>query len=298
MEDKIRSMEEENLALQKRLERLNMAEGLIKKKKKKKNVKITTIRSLQPHTKNEFDDVSSKINPDLIDYKKKQKEIKQRKEKKAMEMKNCTFKPNVNENSKKYVNSGHYVPIHKRKLPEKKETRPKVDKEVEEFERIQAELKKNKPKGKVNINEFYKKQVDWDKQKKNKQNRKRLDKALKEHTAKRTPNVNKKKNDALVANKGTFLKRVGNNMEKSKKTREKLEQKYNTNSFKPKINRNVKVESLVTKFINGEWDGKKEEEEGSDEEGYEQQGYREEVEEEHYERENIDSDEFEIEERY
>ena len=170
--------------------------------------------------------------------------------------------------SKQFVDNTNYVPIHKRKLLEPKPEPVKIDKELEEFEEIQRELQK-KPKPKVDINEFYKRQEDWDKMKTNKNNQKRLNQALQDYNVTKGPRVNKKKNKELVKNNQDFLKRVNNNMEKSQREREKLEKRYNNNSFQPKINRNIQVESkVVKKFIKGEESNSEDEEEYYEEEEY------------------------------
>lgn len=266
MDVKIKSIEDENLALQRRLESLNMLEKKMKKKKKPK-IKIMSHKQVVP-TNNDNFNVQSKIDYELIEKRRKQKDIEYKKKKVAIEMQNCTFKPSFNKKSKQFVDNTNYVPIHKRKLLEPKPEPVKIDKELEEFEEIQRELQK-KPKPKVDINEFYKRQEDWDKMKTNKNNQKRLNQALQDYNVTKGPRVNKKKNKELVKNNQDFLKRVNNNMEKSQREREKLEKRYNNNSFQPKINRNIQVESkVVKKFIKGEESNSEDEEEYYEEEEY------------------------------
>lgn len=242
----MKSIEDENKALQDKLKKLSQQEKVLKKDIKSK-LKPYGYKNLQKGETN-FDNVQSQIDYDLIMQKKKKKEEELKTQKEKIELEGCTFKPEVNGRSIDYVRSQNYVPLHQRKLPEKKELAPSKPREEEEYEKIQEEIQKSKPKRKLDP-EFFERQVEWDKQKNNKTNKERLNKALNEYNTKTTPKLTKKHIQESVEQNEDFLKRVGDNLEKSKIKKKQLEEKYNAYSFKPNINKNNQAQSLLFKDI-------------------------------------------------
>lgn len=246
MAQAIKSIEDENKALQEKLARLSQQEKELKKEKMTK-LKPFGYKDLQKSDMN-FSNVQSQIDYDLIMQKKKRKEEDMKTQKERIELEGCTFKPEVNVKSVDYIKNGNYVPLHQRKLPEKKEVVPPKLREEEEYERIQEELQKNKTKRKLDP-EFFDKQQEWDKQKNNKTNKERLNKALNEYNVKAVPKLGKKGTQESLGEGVDFLKRVEDNLEKSKMKKKQLEDKYNSYSFKPNINKNNQVQSIVLKDI-------------------------------------------------
>lgn len=238
----MKSIEDENRALQDKLKMLSQQEKNLKKDVKSK-LQPYGYKDLQK-SENNFDNVQSQIDYDLIMQKKKRKDEDLKHQKERMELEGCTFKPEVNNKSAVYVKSKQYVPPNQRKLPEKKEVAPTKHKDEIEFDRIQEELAKNKTKRKLDP-EFFERQVEWDKQKNNKTNKERLNKALSEYNSKAAPKLTKKRTQESVEKNEDFLRRVGDNLEKSKLKKKQLEEKYNSYSFKPNLNKNNQAQSLV-----------------------------------------------------
>ena len=242
MEDKIKMIQEQNMDLQARLRYLQDTErGL--KRKKKPNLKFTTVQNITPQ-RSEFEEVQSRIDPNLITQAKKRKEIENETKKERLEMEQCTFKPQVNQRSKAFMKDKHYVPLYKRKMPNK-EVAPPPDKELEEFERIQEQIKKKQKKVKVDPKQFYEKQLEWERKKISKNNLKRLEKAIDSYKITKKPKVNSKKNKELLKQSENFLKRVNSNMLKSQKIKQGLVKQYSSHTFQPKVNKNDRIQSIV-----------------------------------------------------
>ena len=246
MSEGIKSIEEENRILQEKLSKLTKQEKILKRDAKAK-IKPFGFKDLQKSDTN-FDNVQSQIDFDLIMQKKKKKEEELKSKKEKIDLEGCTFKPTVNEKSTDYVKSQNYIPLHQRKLPEKKEIAPRKLKEEEEYEKIQEEIQKNKPKRKLDP-EFFERQLEWDKQKNNKTNKERLNKALNEYNVKAIPKLTKKGTQESEEKNEDFLKRVEDNLQKSKVKKKMLESQYNSYTFKPNINKNVQAQSIVFKGV-------------------------------------------------
>ena len=236
----------ENAELRKKYAQLLEQEKQIKRLTNKKKIKPYQYRNLHKRP-DEFKEVSSKIDHDLLvaERKKRWEEAADIRTKKETE--GCTFAPELNENSKSMKNQG-YVPIYQKELPGKKDLAPPPTPEEKEFDAIQEELKKKRPQGlKVNAEEFYKKQTEWEKEKQNKTNKIRLDKALKEYNIKRKPKVNRKKNEKILKKNEDFFKRMEKHQDNIKRKREDMNNRLYTFTFKPKLNENNNVESIVAK---------------------------------------------------
>lgn len=290
MENKIRMMQEQNMDLQARLKYLQIAEKGLEKKKKPK-LKFTTAQNINPQ-RTEFEEVQSKIDPNLITQAKKRKEIENETKKEKLELENCTFKPRVNHKSKQFMKDKHYVPLYKRKMPNKQEIVAPPDKELEEFDRIQEELKKKHKNKKIKTDpkQFYEKQLEWERKKISKNNLKRLEKAIDSYKIKKKPKVNSKKNKELHKQSENFLKRVNSNMLKSKKIQQSLVKQYSSHTFQPKTNKNDKIQSIVMRTL------KKMEKAHSDTENVNEENIEEEVqEEESYEEEYAEDINYEVE---
>lgn len=61
------------------------------------------------------------------------------------------------------------------------------------------------------------------------------------------PKINKQKNEKLFKKESDFLKRMEQDQIRLEKKKQKLEQQYYNNKFKPAINRNKKVSAQVFK---------------------------------------------------
>ena len=248
MSQTIKSIEDENRLLQEKLSKLTAQEKILQKEKKPK-LKPFSYKDLHKSTTS-LNDVQSQLDFSLIMDKKKRKVEELKLQKEQLELKNCTFKPELNTKSQIFIKSQNYIPVHQRKLPEKKETAPRKLKEEEEFDRIQADIQKNKIKRKLDP-EFFAKQLEWDKQKNTKADKERLNKALNEYSVQLLIKLSKKKDNEADEKSGEFLKRVENYMEKSKIKKKELDEKYNGHSFKPNINKNNQVQSVVFKDTTG-----------------------------------------------
>ena len=101
----------------------------------------------------QYDEVSSQIDYDLIMKKKREKEELNQNIKQLQEVKNCTFKPKINEVSQNLEN-GNRVPVYDRDLPGKKPSPPPRKEEGLE------EMRNPHPKRKPN-EKFYEEKVQW-----------------------------------------------------------------------------------------------------------------------------------------
>jgi hypothetical protein len=234
----------ENLNLQQKLEMMQKIQNKMINDSKKKPVKMFAPKSFRKETKTGNEPkVSSQMNFDLIMEQKKYKEEITKQKKSHMELKDCTFKPKINKVNASLVQSQQHIPIFDRPMPERKITQPKPD-DIEEQELI-GDKDENKIKKKADP-EFYKRQLEWKQQREEKQMNERLAKQLTEYeSTKAIPKVNTKKNDKLLADQPAFMDRTKQQIEKSKALKEQLDQKYNSLTFKPKINKNVSAKSNI-----------------------------------------------------
>lgn len=208
-------------------------------KQKQQTLKETAqhrVKPLQPKVfrkvKPEFNAVASHISSGISAEQREQKLKKLQEDKEKQEKVVCTFKPELNSSSLTMVSRGHHVPPHERPLPKpepKAEPAPEPEPEP---------VKKDLPP----IDQhYYQKQIEWLASIEERNTKERLEKAIKDYSRKEMiPKVNKKKNEKMVHKDEDFLKRVEQDLEKSKLVKDKLDKKYNAHQFKPKLNRNFK----------------------------------------------------------
>ena len=256
-------LEDENRLLAERLEKLTkLSKKIIKPKKdfyldpvKKKHI---------VKQKDNYEEVESKLDYDNIGKYQMRKQQKLKQKKKEKELASCTFKPKLNKRSKKMVKNVNYVRPHDKKLLRKKEEK-KEEEEMEattfndimkqlniEGEEIPSERSTKTPKKKIKkINSnFYDKQLKWLNRKKQIAEKQRHENAKKEYSeVKAIPKTNKRKNEKLLGNRKKFIDRVDDETLKYKMKKTKLKEKYNKETFQPKINRNYKVQSKVKQTL-------------------------------------------------
>ena len=244
MSQLMKNIEDENRILQEKLSRLTEKEKIMAKDWRAK-LKPLCYKDLHKCTGN-FNNINSQIDYDLIMQKKKKKEEDLKVDKEKMELKGCTFMPEVNEKSVTYIKQQNYVPVYKRKLPEKKEITPRKLKEEEEFDRIQEEIQKSKPKRKLNP-DFFEKQQNWEKQKKVKAEKERFNKILNECNVRLFNRSSKKRHNHTQNIEADFLKRMERYTEQAKIKKKQLDEKYNSCTFRPHTNKNDQIQSILFK---------------------------------------------------
>lgn len=180
----------------------------------------------------QYANVRSKIDPDNITVQLKTQEELKKLRREEFELKDCSFRPNINVKSAEIVQSNVYIPIYERPAPERKpaeSTRDLVESEVFEPE-IPKVRKKADP-------EFYKRQLEWQRKMEEKQQNERLQKQLSEHSELyQAPRTNKETNERLGGEPVDFMERLRIQEERAKQRRLVLESKYNDCTFRPKIN--------------------------------------------------------------
>ena len=263
------TLEDENRALQERLERLkNLSKKVVKPKRDFYLDPVKTKDIVK--VKDRYQEVSSKLDYEMIkDYNQnKQRKLKKKKVKK--EMAECTFKPKLNRTSKYLMKNMNYVAPHQKKLPRKVETKKTApddedfEGEATTFDEIMQQFDRNEgagdeitPRGKKSkrgkkksgrkINpDFYEKQLKWLNKKNQTAEKQRLEKAMREYDeVKKVPKTNRKKNQKLLGNRKHFMDRVDDETMKMELKKEQLKEKYHKEDFVPRINRNYNVESKV-----------------------------------------------------
>ena len=116
------------------------------------------------------------------------------------EVKNCTFAPEINQTSLT-LTQANYVPVHEREMPKKKSpVPPKPEEGLEELKDLHPKRKHN-PK-------FYDEKLQWKVEQKEKNNKKRMNKALDEISkSNKMPKTNKSVNEKLFKKEEDFLLR-------------------------------------------------------------------------------------------
>lgn len=255
-------IQDENKMLEERLAKLTkLSKKIIRPKK---DFYLDPVKKKDIVKKREFyGEVESKLDYDNMGAYQLKKKQKLEHLKKKKELSACTFKPRLNKKSKKMVKNVNYIRPHDKELLRKKEEEAREEGEGEEttFNDIMRQLdieqpgqeggpgeQKKTPKKKIKkINQnFYDKQLKWLNRKQQIAEKQRLENAMKEYSeVKSIPKTNKKKNNKILGNRKKFIDRVGDETLKYKMKKEKLQKKYNKETFKPKINRNYKVRSKV-----------------------------------------------------
>ena len=267
------SLEEENRALQERLNRLKKLSKKVVKPKKEFYLNPVKTKDIV-RVKDRYHEVSSKLDYDMIkDYNQnKQKRLQKRKHKK--EMSECTFAPKLNKTSKHLTKNMNYVAPHQKKLRRKVE-KPEIAEHdpnfqgdgttfneiMQQFDRAEqgeqmtprskGSKKTKKRSGRKANPDFYEKQLKWLNKKNQTAEKQRLEKAMKEFSeVKKVPKTNKKKNQRMLGNRKHFMDRVDDETMKIELKREQLKEKYHKEHFVPRINRNYNVESKVKTMNN------------------------------------------------
>ena len=239
-------------SLKKRLALLQKQKKTTIKKSKKKFIS----KPFKNKIKNKkYEKINSKIDIDLINSEMENKFNKNFLKKKEIELLNCTFQPKINLRSEKMIQNR--ISIYKRDLPIKNKEYSEESDYSDSDEYIESkEFDINdgfKKKKKFNKN-FYEKQLEW----KNKKMKKIEDMKLKKNiqivnSVRNIPKTNKRKNKFMVKKKGNFIDRFQNDMQKSQKLLRNLDKKYNHFDFKPKINHNINIGSVVMEKLKGEF---------------------------------------------
>jgi hypothetical protein len=239
-EKEIAQIEEERMSLEEKLALLKKQQNAILKKTTKKKIEPIGQKRFRKDNK-KFNNVSSKIDYNLIMTQKEKQEEERQRQKEEIEMAECTFRPKIDEQSKKLTVNKDV--IFERELPKKVE-QPKVEEEEKESEGEEDEMEKG-PKRKFNP-KFYQEKVSWKNDKLETHNKIRMDNTLKEISrVKMVPKTNKKQNEKLFKKDKDFLKRVEQDISNSKNLKKKLDEIYNKNTFKPAIHHNNDIKPQV-----------------------------------------------------
>lgn len=235
------SVKKDNKALMKKLSALQ--------KVKEQTLKSFSKPQLQPFSRKAFttsikdygDIHHNDYNTVIAEHTKKIEELKQKKE--ELEMNQCTFRPRINRNTNKYINSTNYIPIH-----ERTHTSCSFIEDMNDEESINSidNEKPDKVRKKIDPH-FYEKQIYWEKQKIEKLKRKKMEGEInnqKEIT--NTPKLNNTKYISKNIANG-FIERMESEKQKTECKKKQLEEKINDYSFQPRLNPNVNTRS---RFMN------------------------------------------------
>lgn len=206
-----------------------------------------------------YEKVQSKTDYDSINLLMTAKHQKLQKEYERM-MQACSFKPKINAKTNTIISSGLYVPPADRPLPLKKpHTTLPTESSLDDRQPKSSSQAGNSPSNFGNQNtsrsrkideDFYQKQMQWKREGEEKRIQERLDNQLKHHQQiKAMPKVNKNRNDELVKRPKDFMTRVELNLHQSKEKKRKLDEKYNSFSFRPATNKNIPAKSLVLETL-------------------------------------------------
>jgi hypothetical protein len=245
----MKALELENLDLQRRLERLKNLSKKVNKRPIKNYLSPEKKQESFKH-KQKYENIGS-----IVNYKS-QKEYQDEKywrlyqKKVKKEMKGCTFTPKLNETSQRIIQSQRYIRPQDKQIIKKKQLHKSQfgdDQEisVENSPKREGNRMSKKPRTKKN-NDFYKRQINWLKKKKENAEKKRLNN-LKNQYSNLKPKMSVRNFDRYKVNKKNedFLVRMENEKIKSKKKKTELINKFQSNSFKPVINKNYMVKSRV-----------------------------------------------------
>jgi hypothetical protein len=184
-----------------------------------------------------------------LDYETAKEKAQYRKEyysqlKEELELKNCTFKPNVDLKSMTLTQKNPMVPIDQRGVPDKymrsliEEKMKMRTMELQENELQTMKLPNNK--GKKIKKDFYNEKVEWKKKAKERalQKRKEKEEAEKNTFIGKPKILDYSKNKIVSADKldgDEFLARVPKYLNKTLELRKKLDSKYYNYSYKPAL---------------------------------------------------------------
>jgi hypothetical protein len=183
-----------------------------------------------------------------LDYETaKEKELYKREQyselKEQLDLRECTFKPNVDLHSMTLTQKNPRTPIEQREVPSKYKRKDLDEreslrkKELREKELQTMRLPDNQ--GKKPTREFYDQKVEWKKNHKEKMEKRRLDQLSQEtNSFIGKPQLFQGKMSQMVAEKlasEPFLQRVNKHIDNKKELRSTLEKKYYDHSFKPAL---------------------------------------------------------------
>ena len=230
MKQNTATISRENKSLERRLQELDKRKKQVMRNKEKIISHPVSYKEFLPRDK-VYENVQSNLDYDHVKEINKVKIEQMARIKEKMEMQECSFKPKLNPKSEIYVKNSNYVPIDRRK------PRNKTAEKIKSEEDIIEPLPNNKgPKRRIDEG-FYEKQLQWQKNKTEKVQRKIVDKTINKSTEqKEIPKSNKKINEKIVSDKGPFSDRLALYKEKSEKLKKNLENKFYDYSFKPTIN--------------------------------------------------------------
>lgn len=237
----VRSIEDENKALASKLQKLQQQKSQV--------IKSTTKPKLQPFSRKafipsmtEYTNISpNDFNTVLQQHNQKLDELKKQKD--EAELAQCTFKPQINKSTAKYIDMQNYIPVHERVYESQSMmdmTRPDEYIDEEDIERKERTSRKIDPN-------FYEKQIEWKKQQMEKLTRKKLNEELnstKELTG--MPKINKKGFE-IEGSREDFVERMEHHKQKTEFKKKQLEERIYNYSFKPRVNPNPNTQPLYNK---------------------------------------------------
>ena len=222
--------------LAKKLEKLNQKNNSRNHRQAQKNLKRTYFPKFKT---SKADLADTKVLEDLDRKNYKQKIEKMKNQLLQEENKKCTFQPNVNKNFNKKAVEDSNIPIYEKLYKNEKKKNKKNESKEEE------NVSQN-PKKKVNL-KIYENQKSW------KDNiNKKLEIAKRKKLAESYIPYEKKKNNTkfLLLNKPSkFLDRVVYDSNIAEIKKKKLKKKLDNFKFKPKLNYNRGVKSVVSETL-------------------------------------------------
>lgn len=232
--DNLKDLIDANQSLQAKLEAITKQKQLLNNVVKSAKPVMMKPTLSKEGSSNSYANVKSKLDPSNITLQIKTQEEINKLKKKELEMKECSFKPQINSKSSEIVQSNVYIPIYERPVPERKVV-AESSKELEKSE-VMLEAEAPRPKRKADP-EFYKRQLEWEKRREEKANNERMQKQLSEHSEiYSAPKINKETSERIIGEQVDFMERLKVQEERMKNKRQLLESKYNDCTFKPKIN--------------------------------------------------------------
>lgn len=232
--DNLKDLIDANQSLQARLEAIaRQKQQLSSAVKSARPVLLKPVLSREPSS-NSYANVKSKLDPSNATLQIKTQEEVNKLKRLELEMKECSFRPQINSKSSEIVQSNVYVPIYERPAPERKVVAESA-RELEQSE-VVAEEAGQKARRKADP-EFYRRQLEWERRREEKANNERMQKQLSEHSELyAAPKINKETSERIIGDQSDFMERLKVQEERMRRKREALESKYNDCTFRPKIN--------------------------------------------------------------
>lgn len=232
-----KTMEDENKALASKLHKLQQ--------QKKQTLKTTAKPKLQPFSKRAFiPSMTEYVNIVPNDhvavaqqFNQKIEEMKRQKD--EAELAQCTFKPQINKSTAKFIDKQNYIPVHER-VYEPQQSQVMEMEEDEEYE----EYERNKPGRKADPY-FYERQIQWKKEQQDKITRKKInEEMMSQRELTGVPKINKRLTESATED---FVERMEHHKLKSEFKKKQLEERVYNYSFKPKVNPNSNAQPMYNK---------------------------------------------------